>query len=1029
MERFDGCADLSDEELALKLDKARFREEVLNQKLKFLNTSISSLQESFRAVCADSKDTAKSDEGRDQSENSQHSDSDENFHPNMAAWAEEISSFNNRFVVHNMQAKWNNSLRNIILLYIHQISRRRGLVYYMSRRAITVILDMMKDQAGKEKVAAASKVEQTDQSNCGGAHEHPEVDDATEDMIQQLLEDAKEHFYVPDESGSKAADTHSGQYPIDVFDVNLSESASENYTVLNSYLVRIIAPQIQLQSDKNKDVVALLAAQSMELKVFSIMDNDEVDDDISGLVQQRFAVHMRNAQFLTVMKNDFPTETIKIFSSNSYGTAANSYWPAWMPLENIYDCSSNPIIFKRITDRTSARMLYEKQNTLRIKYDDPVASETLNSQKKYGSEGRLDHCSVEFKKITAICNSEQYLSMLVIVLDLLMYSEPMRKQQSERLEKLMLAADGSNLDGAAELVSQYQERIRDLNEIEVKLSLNAAVLDRQGWKDFMHLEAEINRSEEQLFFIMEAITSSQHIAEETKSETNGVLRWFLAAREITWQLRQDDESPLVELGLSNATYQRIDNSDGSNYNTLEIEMLTGFNLLPNAVYPELIGPYLADKTTVTDLFSSKILRVYWYMLEAIGGIPLMDHFEVNLFPMKIQLEREVGKRLFEYVFPKTNTDDADSFSSFNITNLIHAKENQELDSDDEKSFAEVEEGLRRQGNNPKELRRRMQPTIALMNRKEAAVSATSQTKEPTKDSPSKTGIVKPSLEQLRNGKDSSVSSETTSVHSKHSDHGGIQRKIFSHRNKKKDNDDHHTQDNHLNQMMKRANNYMTLVYVKVPSVVLCLSYKGKGNRNVEDVHEFVFNLPTIEYRNKTWSHVDLVLHLKKEITKSLISHAGALLENKLVRHRPSKPSNGPTNSLYSLVTSKQNSPNSSTSTTLVTQHRSSAFMRQKTSFGAIRDYKPNLHRLSQAASADSLEGSPTDDADSSIRENADSTEDANHDTHHNIFSNVLSKHLSHSSLASKYRATHKDENEESLLKKSRLLLGKKLLGK
>ena len=27
--------------------------------------------------------------------------------------------------------------------------------------------------------------------------------------------------------------------------------------------------------------------------------------------------------------------------------------------------------------------------------------------------------------------------------------------------------------------------------------------------------------------------------------------------------------------------------------------------------------------------------------------------------------------------------------------------------------------------------------------------------------------------------------------------------------------------------------------MKIPSVVLCLSYKGKGDRNIEDVHDFV----------------------------------------------------------------------------------------------------------------------------------------------------------------------------------------------
>ena len=99
--------------------------------------------------------------------------------------------------------------------------------------------------------------------------------------------------------------------------------------------------------------------------------------------------------------------------------------------------------------------------------------------------------------------------------------------------------------------------------------------------------------------------------------------------------------------------------------------------------------------------------------------------------------------------------------------------------------------------------------------------------------------------------------------------------------KKSRNDD-------LTQMMSRASNYMTLAYARIPSLILCLSYKGKGNRNFEDIHELVFKLPTLEYRNKTCSNLDLVLQLKRDVIRALISHAGAIVGNKFSHHRPSK---------------------------------------------------------------------------------------------------------------------------------------------
>jgi len=81
---------------------------------------------------------------------------------------------------------------------------------------------------------------------------------------------------------------------------------------------------------------------------------------------------------------------------------------------------------------------------------------------------------------------------------------------------------------------------------------------------------------------------------------------------------------------------------------------------------------------------------------------------------------------------------------------------------------------------------------------------------------------------------------------------------------------------------------VTLAHVKLNSFVVCLSYKGKSDRNLEDLHDFVFRMPTLEYRNKTWSNLDLALRLKKDIIKALISHTGAIIGNKFSHHKPNK---------------------------------------------------------------------------------------------------------------------------------------------
>ena len=295
-----------------------------------------------------------------------------------------------------------------------------------------------------------------------------------------------------------------------------------------------------------------------------------------------------------------------------------------------------------------------------LKYNDEVnKGQTEGSDAAYDAESRLDHLWVEFPQIRAICDSVQYYAMYIIVLDLLLYNEPLEKSRSERLEKIMLAADFSDLTGAPEMVISLQERIRQLEEIKGHFQLHAKHLDRQGWQDRLSIEGDLASCEDELFFIMKAITTAQRKHDDrSQNQSNGLLRWYLSATEIVWHLMRDHNEPLMEIQLNHAAYDRTDNSDGSNYNTMEIERIHGLNLLADALYPEMIAPYFEGNQNPADRKNGdiKMFKVQWYMLEAIAGIPVLDQFEVNLFPLKIQLEREVGKRLFEYIFPENGED-------------------------------------------------------------------------------------------------------------------------------------------------------------------------------------------------------------------------------------------------------------------------------------------------------------------------------------------------------------------------------------
>lgn len=824
-----------------------------------------------------------------------------------------VDDFNNRFIVHNMQLKWSNSLRNIILRYVHQVSQRRGFIYYMSRTAVKFILDIVEEQHRSKQRRHEDSGQPTPTSEAPPASsldEDRDEDPEVQDRIRELLHDAKKLVDADDPEPSTFAKSGTG---------NLDRDVSQDYTPLNSYHVRLIAPQIQLQSEKNRKSALLVTAQGMELKVVQIMDKDRMMDEVSGLVQRRFSVGMDSVQFFVTAQKTM-NQFLHLYSGSRYGTTKGSAWPPWLPFEVNYDFDFDPFGFSRVVQKTSASLRYDKYNTLRLKYNDEVnTSQHGDHSTAANVESRIDHIWVEFPQIKAICDSAQYYTMYLIVTDLLLYSEPLEKVRSEKLEKIMLAADFSDLRGTPEMVISLQDRIRQLEEIKTHFQIHAKYLDKQGWQDRLSIEHDLTHCEEELFFLMKAITTSQRKNDDRSQATqaNGLLRWYLSASEIVWHLMREKNEPLMEIQLQHALYDRTDNSDGSNHNSLQIERMRGLNLLPHALYPEMLAPYSQNGKRFEDGQNQKMLSVQWHMLEAIAGIPVLDQFEVNLFPLKVQLEREIGKKLFEYIFPggSSANGQAGNFSPFLAKGSPIPEDDGDSDqnsvSDTGSQFPDTMASSEDPSNvdRPDSPELRLRSTKALEKSRGGAAGFNKSGKSTNgilkKDGgPHHFGLFqhpnhsqqfarhlpqsrKPSKESLRPSHDASSTSLAAMNASteKHKRFGALKRSNTGSSTqptaeKTKTPDD-------LTQMMSRASNYMTLAYVKIPSVVLCLSYKGRGERNIEDVHNFVFRMPVLEYRNKTWSNLDLALRLKKDVIKALISHTGAIIGNKF-HHRPNK---------------------------------------------------------------------------------------------------------------------------------------------
>ncbi|KAK6192150.1 hypothetical protein SNE40_003678 [Patella caerulea] len=77
----------------------------------------------------------------------------------------------------------------------------------------------------------------------------------------------------------------------------------------------------------------------------------------------------------------------------------------------------------------------------------------------------------------------------------------------------------------------------------------------------------------------------------------------------------------------------------------------------------------------------------------------------------------------------------------------------------------------------------------------------------------------------------------------------------------------------IDKMKARAANNNTFLYIKIPEVLLRVSYKGEKDKNIEDVHDFSFVLPTLEQHNRIWTWFDLLMAMKNHSKRILLSQA------------------------------------------------------------------------------------------------------------------------------------------------------------
>src|SRR5436190_2116308 len=185
---------------------------------------------------------------------------------NSPLWADTYGHFGHRFIIHNAEALWNNSLRNLMYKFWNLVEQHQGLTYYMSMSAVKFIRDLQKKiQQQKEKEVYDQSLKEDKDSTTSVKLDNYDFDTRmAAEMLRKLVGEQTTSFIVPNEVLAEEVTNDQEQSKNSLYD-----DIPEGYSLRKDFIVQLINPQINLQCDKDPDSSIIMCIERAQLKTFS----------------------------------------------------------------------------------------------------------------------------------------------------------------------------------------------------------------------------------------------------------------------------------------------------------------------------------------------------------------------------------------------------------------------------------------------------------------------------------------------------------------------------------------------------------------------------------------------------------------------------------------------------------------------------------------------------------------------------------------------------------------------------------------
>ncbi|KAK0563331.1 Protein SABRE [Tilletia horrida] len=782
-------------------------------------------------------------------------------------------TFHNRYFVHNPIIYFSTDTRNALLKYYLCSRMRKGFAHHMTAKAVRYVRNLRSDSPQPSSAKAQRPDGPTPGESTGF-----DLKGFFVEKMQFVMPDSPR----PDQNGRAGSTQLLSEQP------EPRRGLSDTFTINKSNVAVLLKPQVVLQANGPIQSSVIITAKRIRLQNYSVLEDRFAEDELNARLMYRNFLALDSLQCFA------PTTHCQYLRTAPHRTKF-----AYVPLETLVDTGYQTRDFDRIISSTDARAAYDKFNRLRVNDSDKdiVPESQIHNPDFDHLVHHMDFIQVRCPRIALSADSNHFAAIYAVVTNLLLYRDPVRQDQSKRLEEMLFNYDFENLDALSEVLTQLQARVRHAKELLAQYQEHFHYLNKEGKSDLFTLNVETMEMIQDLDLLMQAITTARDHSAATDSEKKSALRLQATADELVWYMMglQDGEQ-LAKLSIKSANFSWLNKADNSTSNTLSIGDLEALNIRPDAHFAEIISKY---SQAGEHLMAKRrlFLLASWRVLAPVGGIAIIEDFELNMHPVRLSIELKVGREIMDYIFGSKRRQ------------LKHEQEARITELREEQAAATVKSNVKSNVTAAKKAKRKGLFGFLGSNKSKDSGASQSRLTVPGADgdqqtarspahraSPTKRNGRSQSREprpgQARRSLDEVRSRSRTRERSRHRGEKDLERgALSSDSDDGSDNDARQQRDiarRNAESMRRRASTNRTFVNVKFAETILCLSYKGDKQKSITDLFDLVFRAPTLEYRNQTCGYEDLVNFCKKDIFRAAWDQRSSLLKG--ILHRPRKTS-------------------------------------------------------------------------------------------------------------------------------------------